>query len=186
MCIVIDVDIVVHWAEREFIGVVAAAPIRTVTTRTTMMIETDTIWIDVKETDENAPDTAIGAKELHQNRVTTVMQSEWNFYFNFRSHFSTNFCISGDISEQVNYRNQKPSNKIIVLGLAKHLTEADVSKNRFANRTVSILFDNFVQWRKYSLQINADLHMCGIQPQSIRLIRKRKTGSYYIQLLVYI
>lgn len=34
-------------------------------------------------------------------------------------------------------------------------------------------------------QINADLTMYGIQPQSIRLIRKRKTGSYHVQLVIY-
>lgn len=88
-------------------------------------------------------------------------------------------------SEHVNYRNQTPSNKIIVLGLAKHLTEADVSKNRFISNKFHVelisLLDFLHLYFVIRLQINADLHMCGIQPQSIRLIRKRKTGSYYIQ-----
>ncbi|XP_031618971.1 RNA-binding protein 5-like [Contarinia nasturtii] len=70
--------------------------------------------------------------------------------YNFRGRASSESSNDSYSNEHVNYRNQTPSNKIIVLGLAKHLTEAD---------------------------INADLHMCGIQPQSIRLIRKRKTGT---------
>lgn len=90
-------------------------------------------------------------------------------------------------SEHVNYRNQKPSNKVIVLGLAKHLTEADVSKN--STTKLFIVFINEVEayFKNESLiwlQINADLHICGIQPLSIRLIRKRKTGKYQIQFIL--
>ncbi|XP_055295047.1 RNA-binding protein 5-B-like [Sitodiplosis mosellana] len=70
--------------------------------------------------------------------------------YNYRGRASSESSNESYNNEHVNYRNQTPSNKIIVLGLAKHLTEAD---------------------------INADLHMCNIHPQSIRLIRKRKTGA---------
>lgn len=54
---------------------------------------------------------------LHCNTVTV----NWQFEV---------FCFVSNSSDQVNsehYRNQIPSNKIIILGLAQHITETDVS-----------------------------------------------------------
>lgn len=62
----------------------------------------------------------------HQSPAMTAMESEYALVTPLRDEISPNLTFSTS-SEQVNYRNQKPSNKIIVLGLAKHLTEADVS-----------------------------------------------------------
>lgn len=55
---------------------------------------------------------------------------------------------SGDNQEF--FYQQKPNNKIIVRGLAAHITEAD---------------------------INSDLIQCGLQALHVRLIRRKKTGA---------
>lgn len=62
----------------------------------------------------------------HQSPAMTAMESKYTPAAVQRNVMYSNRVLSIS-SEQVNYRNQKPSNKIIVLGLAKHLTEADVS-----------------------------------------------------------
>lgn len=68
-----------------------------------------------------------------------------------------------------NYYNQTPSNNVIVCGLPKHITEADVS-HEFIIWTLGIKI-------VYFFQIAVDLKQFGLQPASIRLIRKKRTGK---------
>lgn len=137
MWAVIDVDgTVVHWAEREFIGAVATEArmrIVRIQIRATMDV-IDTIRDETAEIEIDMDmDIVDGA---HQSPAMTAMESKYTPAAVQRNVIYSNRVLSIS-SEQVNYRNQKPSNKIIVLGLAKHLTEADVSD--------SILF-LFITW----------------------------------------
>lgn len=64
----------------------------------------------------------------HQSPAMTAMESKRSLVdLQFYTNVTSTNRMHSIFSEQVNYRSQKPSNKIIVLGLAKHLTEADVS-----------------------------------------------------------
>lgn len=120
--LVIDVDATVgHWVEREFIGEVAVARIPTVTIRN-MMIAIDTVGATA------GTETVIAIGAEHHRSPATPVTSEYLFTVPFQSNCIINSPLFSN-SENINYRNQTPSNKIIVLGLAKHLTEADVSIN---------------------------------------------------------
>ncbi|KAJ6648831.1 RNA-binding protein 5 [Pseudolycoriella hygida] len=98
--------------------------------------------------------------DLYRNLIDQDYQSDRDRDRHHRRHTSADEAYLEEInsndsfdSDQVNsehYRNQVPSNKIIILGLAQHITETD---------------------------INNDLIHYGLQPVSIRLIRKRKTGA---------
>ncbi|KAG4073732.1 hypothetical protein HA402_000956 [Bradysia odoriphaga] len=97
--------------------------------------------------------------DLYKDLIDQDYQNDRDRDRHHRRHQSTDEAYLEEInsndsfdSDQVNsehYRNQVPSNKIIILGLAQHITETD---------------------------INNDLIHYGLQPVSIRLIRKRKTG----------
>ncbi|XP_037024190.1 RNA-binding protein 5-like isoform X3 [Bradysia coprophila] len=98
--------------------------------------------------------------DLYKDLIDQDYQNDRDRDRHHRRHQSTDEAYLEEInsndsfdSDQVNsehYRNQVPSNKIIILGLAQHITETD---------------------------INNDLIHYGLQPVSIRLIRKRKTGA---------
>lgn len=66
------------------------------------------------------------------------------------------------------YTSHIPHNKIVVRGLAQHITEADVRLGLIA--LLRLLTHVY-------LQISSDLIQYGLKPLAIRLIRKKKTGN---------
>lgn len=125
---VIAVDIiVVQWVERDIIDAVVMAAIQASRIMMIVIIIVMGDVIDVIGT--------ITGDAHHLNPATTAM-GKWIQVLavigtGIAQNCSINIYILHHSSEHVNWRNQTPSNKIIVLGLAKHLTETDVSADNF-------------------------------------------------------
>lgn len=87
-------------------------------------------------------------KSIAMTVLTGMMQSRCESE-NWFSFLILSFLVN--FSDQVNsehYRNQVPSNKIIILGLAQHITETDVSFYLFIVKLVrSLAFNNHVLTR---------------------------------------